>query len=683
MIYNKYLLIFFILFLVCSFIIIYFSTKCDNKTDAQNIPVQNKSIKIENFSDSPRLPNNLIDNGSFQNGKNSSNNINQNGYNKIIKKKNPGPTPYVLHQKRTDQLTYYELLTESLPNSRYNLFFWMSYANDSDSSSSSNSLDLEKLIKIKIQNVDFTNYIPRLTYNIVQKTNIPNDDNTWYLIKYSFTSDDNTKNKMNIYLNYSDNIGFDNMYMTDIVLYRTLLDAENFIFNDELICYTDGYNFQSNTPTWNDLSGEGNDIFWSSVPVSDLSIGSLNSDNLKITGFPANILSNEKFTIIICLNKNYEEEHLDEIMETYLLSIPGNERYSFEIQISNKNNDLFLIVGNDKIKANSNLIIYNKSLLYIIYEDGMMNIYLDGLNILSKEINKLYFNKNPILFNRNKNLNLNFYSILFYNRIIHKKELNEIREYFITNQDKNFNTPDINIFHMDIPTDKSHDNISLFKSSDKKMNDKTNNFEQDLFLDNFDNHSNKLKDKYIKGEELDDCDDNHHAYKKCPRIYKKDGKYMVYSPETKMEKSYGTNLDKARYTYNSNFPMSPTPKELMPGEGKKYLESCPYTIDELNPCYTNICAGVDWSIRDVNKMNMNNKCKKSISNYCQINNNVDDNCIAWHPSKKNDPDAIKYRRYFENPNDYCSPNQFKIEEHPDFNKYIRKDNIPCWGCTVE
>ena len=173
MIYNKYLLIFFILFLVCSFIIIYFSTKCDNKTDAQNIPVQNKSIKIENFSDSPRLPNNLIDNGSFQNGKNSSNNINQNGYNKIIKKKNPGPTPYVLHQKRTDQLTYYELLTESLPNSRYNLFFWMSYANDSDSSSSSNSLDLEKLIKIKIQNVDFTNYIPRLTYNIVQKTNIP------------------------------------------------------------------------------------------------------------------------------------------------------------------------------------------------------------------------------------------------------------------------------------------------------------------------------------------------------------------------------------------------------------------------------------------------------------------------------------------------------------------------------
>jgi hypothetical protein len=45
-------------------------------------------------------------------------------------------------------------------------------------------------------------------------------------------------------------------------------------------------------------------------------------------------------------------------------------------------------------------------------------------------------------------------------------------------------------------------------------------------------------------------------------------------------------------------------------------------------------------------------------------------------------DYIYDQNYFEIPIDYCSVSQFYREDHPDFAKYIKKDNIPCWGCNV-
>ena len=529
-----------------------------------------------------------------------------------------------------------------------------------------------------------------------------NDNNTtWYLLKYTFTSSDQIqKYKMNIYLNYTENLYTEYMYFADVRFYRTLIDAENFIFNNNLICYTDGYNYENNNITWHDLSGNGNDLFWSAIPVKNDTIGSLSMQNLKITGFPSNTLSNDKFTILFCLNKNYEnnasdvvQDSKDEILETYLISIPGNERYSFEIEINGK--DLYLLVGNNKYKASEKLLIYNKSLLCIMYDNGLINIYIDGLNILSQNITKLYFNNSNLIINRNKNLDLNLYSLLFYNRLIEKKELDDIRNYFITNQNKpsndltssSYSTPDINIFHMNAInniTDNSVDN-SLFKPYNKKMNDKIDNFSNDnKFIDNFDNQDYKMKMEALVSEEYE--------YDECPKVYKKEGNYIVFIRPNSYyadlmkysgEKSYGNNLEKARYTYHVNFPKCKIPPILMPGEGKNNYAHCPYIINELNPCYTSACAGVDWSIKNYKDLNLSEKCKKSISNYCQIYHEIDESCSSWHPSKKDDPECREHRRYFEDPNDYCAPGQFKIEEHPDFNKYIKKDSIPCWGCKLD
>ena len=177
----------------------------------------------------------------------------------------------------------------------------------------------------------------------------------------------------------------------------------------------------------------------------------------------------------------------------------------------------------------------------------------------------------------------------------------------------------------------------------------------------------------------------------CPKVYKKDGNYIVYvqpnSYYAKLlnysgEKSYGSNQEKARYTYNINFPKCAIPVELLPGEGKHYNDTCPFIINELNPCFTSSCAGVNWNVENYNELKLNKNCKKAVSNYCQINFNIDDKCKCWDPRYKDDPQCLEMRKYFEDPKDYCSPNMYKIEDHPDFNKYIKKDNIPCWGCNL-
>ena len=343
---HKYLIIFF-LFFICILFLYFINYLFKEKEIEKDIYVEKFYVKTEDKI--KEINNNLIINGNFENGKDSPNHVSQNGYNKIIMKKNPGISSYVLEQKKSDELTYYEFICKNVKNSKYNLYFWLSIENNDIL-----NIDFEKLIKIKIQNNDFTNYIPRLNYNIIQKIILSNNDNNiWYLIKYDFISDNNTTDKLQIYLNYSIDLQYNVYYFTNISLYRVLIDAENFIYNDDLICYADSYNYESNNTTWHDLSGNGNDLFWSNIPLTDYNKGSINTENMKLSGFPSNKLSNNAFTILFCLNKNIVNNEIANNNDIYLISFPGNDRYSFEIQMID--NYLYVICGKDKYKSKNEI----------------------------------------------------------------------------------------------------------------------------------------------------------------------------------------------------------------------------------------------------------------------------------------------------------------------------------------
>jgi hypothetical protein len=744
---NKYINYFIIVCIIL--LILIFSYYIFFKNTGINENEINKLLNIENFASSKyknseknakdtEYPINMIENGSFENGKNIKNNINQDGYNKIIKMKNPSKSSYVLEQKISNDLTYYELISNSIPNSKFVILFWISFENKNIE-----DIDILSLLRVRLRSNTQTNNIPKLNYNIVQKIEI--DNRKWFLLQYNFITDQNTSDKMNIYINYTEKLQDNIIYFAGISMYRILSDAQNFIYNNGLVCYLDAYQYESNSTTWHDLSGFGNDFFWDNIPITDYTKGFINMSNLDLKGNSSNILlNNNEFTIIIVLNEDFENNNTSE--NRYLLTVPGNNKNSFELSINKDNKLLLHLDKNKKIVSTKEVEFFNKSIIIITYKDSEINIYKDGKVIISTNTNKFYFNTNKVIFNKNKDLNMNVYGVLVYNRIIQTNEIEGIRDYFITNSNKDYNNPNINNYQMDNNLYNNHPiNTASPYYNTINTQEQYKNISDDIFGDTFSNQYNDVSscakncqdmcrkfldsnngfDKYkecINGcknviyECKTFCEDNKNKnsiycnnnsnncnndnieqeddnlYDRCPIAYKKDGKYYVYIfPNTKYanefnyrhEKSYGSNMTNAKNIYSKNFPDCKIPTELLPGGGKNYLDSCPYTLKESNPCYSEYCSGVNWNVDNYDSLKMNDKCKKSVSNYCHINYDIDENCACWNPKYKNEPKCIKLRKFFENPNDYCAPESFNIEDHPDFSKYIKKDKIPCWGCNIE
>ena len=718
----------------------------DNISNILNNNISNNDFNNINENNIEKDKNNLIINGSFNNGKNTNNFINQNGYNKIIEMKNPTSSNYVLEQRKSEN-TFYEISLESQINSAYLLYFWIKLDNNTDIQ----LFNIEKYINIRIPGKDFQNYLPSKIYTIIKNINY-NDNEKWYLFKIQFNTNNNILDK--IYITFS--LNHNNIcYLTGISLYRVLNDAKNFIFNDKLICYADAMSYESHNNIFRDLSGQGNDLTLSNIPTSNMSSGYIDLDNTKITGFSSNIINNEAFTIFLIINKQNDqpkvnsliEENInnkelnkdtskqnpDNIYEKILLSFPGNNKYSFEISIYKD----YLYLFNDKIKVKSSekLNYFNKASLSIIYKDNSINIFMDGLNILNTKIDKIYFNKNNFIINKNKNIDLYLYSFLIYNKVLSSTDLKDIREYFITNQNKDYNKLPNILEHSfeDVFYQKNNPNPLIKPFEDLNMNGVINN---DTFQNKYNNQSNALKNicidncnnlckqylygtspdlkKYKKCAEnckyvLQECNnfcaddsnksslycnvsnnnDNDNDNIICPKVYKKNGQYIVYILPNSYysniftgEKSFGRNIDKARHMYSINFPKCIIPNELYRGNNNTN-NNCPYVINDLNPCNTGHCVDVNWNVKDYNKLKLNDKCKKAVSNYCHINYDYDENCICWDPAYKDNTECIKVRKFFENPKDYCLPGSFNIEDHPDFNKYIKKDNIPCWGCDLK
>ena len=750
--FNKYVFItiLFILAILLIILGVYLFTynphkNLNNKYESDEI-YNCKECSIENFSSTIKENyDNLIGNGNFENGTDITNPVNKSGINKIISKPNPGKSSYVLQQQKSSELTFYQITCDSVKNSKYIFFFWMCVSNnDNMIVENLNNMNFQNLIKIKILNEDNSSYNVKLNFSVVQKIIIENNQSAWFLIKYDFITGPNIQNTMNIFLNYSSNIMFDNFYFTNVSLYRSLIDAENFIYNRQLISYVDGYHYESNSETWHDLSGSGNDLFWSSIPKVDNDKGCINTLNYKLTGFSSNKFISDKFCILIVLNKGDSvEESVEESdsEDKYLISIPGNDKYAFEIKLVDKN--LHLIYDSNDVVSSREIILYNKGLLAILFDNNNINIFHDGINILSTTIRKCYFNSDKIIINRNSNLNVNLYSLLFFVRIIESIELDKIREYFIMNNNKNFSKIDINIYHMSANAEYSaiYDNNNyLVNPEDKKyIYNNYTHYEEDYDID-FDNVDTRIKiangrkcfnectnlcNIFLKNgnsskhtECINNCknvlnscynfcnieDNKSNPYcsgtinpseivdNQCPTVSLKDGNYIVYlAPNTYYanlynysgERNYGKSMARARRLYHINFPKCPIPDILIPSGGHPFNNTCPYVVNELNPCHVSVCADVNWDVTDFNDLNLDKPCKKIVSNYCQINYELDDKCICWDPKYKDDPKCIEFRKYFEDPTDYCAPSQFNIEDHPDFNKYIKKNNIPCWGCTVD
>ncbi len=716
---------------------------------------ENKIKVKENFENqnTTSYPKNLISNGSFENGTKPNNYVSQSGSNKVINFSNPSFSPYVLQQTQTGELTFYELQSYCEDNAQYMLLLWTSFRN-SDQSKPVENIDLSKILQVRVLKKDGTNNIPSLTYKIIQKVNLQNDVDSWYLVSYNWSTIADTDNLMNIYLNYTSTLQSNYQYFTGLKLYKVLPDAQNFIYNDKLNLFLDGYHASATSKIWNDNSTYGNDLNWSTNPSINTSYGFVNTNNNLLTGRTSTQLfgdANSSFTFIFVLNKNNATTILDEEEEIndssnikVLLLIPGNNTYSLKLSLDTDLNQFILDLPNSKsFKTSKNLVLNNETMITLVYTTGgSIQLYQDGNKLIGQGCDKFFYSTtDQIQINPNKNLDINLYAILNYERVVSVDEQKLIRNYFVQNKNKDFTQISINTQDTDYSKSfykSDWSTVSAYNKRDPSQSSTDDNSFQyqysnqssiyqinkanclplanelcQAFIDdvskyqecmrnarnvlpackNYCNDSANKKSLLCEPEKCDSEDSDVFDEKKdCPLAYKRMGNYMVnikpntyYAKEYQYsgEKSYGKDLDNARTAYMMNFPKCKLPEHFKPGEGKNTIAQCPYIIHEGNPCYQSVCAGVEWSESNYKQVEMSDKCKKSISYYCQINADLDDMCKCWREENKENPKCIEYRKYFENPLDYCPPSAFNIEDHPNINKYIKKDNIPCFGCKVE
>ena len=186
--------------------------------------------------------------------------------------------------------------------------------------------------------------------------------------------------------------------------------------------------------------------------------------------------------------------------------------------------------------------------------------------------------------------------------------------------------------------------------------------------------------------------DNIKVTNSCPNVFQQNGNYYVHVPKTSfyghvygntnLTKNYGPSKENARTVYQQNYPKCELPDSL---KDQTIVDpnQCPYIIDERNPCTSSNCKNVGWGDDNFDTSSLSQECKNDIINYCKNNHPLDPNCASWKPENKNDPQSQAHRRQFEDlcDND-CLPGTHAIESHPEFNQYIKKDNIPCWNCNL-
>ncbi len=743
-------------------------------------------LKIkENFENGTQqntvqYPKNLITNGSFENGNKPSNYIDQSGSNKIINFSNPSFSPYVLQQTQTDELTFYALQSYCEDNSKYMLLLWTSFRN-LDGSKPVENIDLSKILNVRILKKD-SNNIPTISYKIIQKVNLQDDVDSWYLVSFNWSTPGDTDNLMNIYLNYTATMQSTYQYFTGLKLYKVLPEAENFIYNDKLNLYLDGYHATASSKVWNDNSTYGNDFNWKTNPSVNQGYGFVNTNNNTLSGRTSTQILGEgdsSFTFVLVMSKEnttstttsttygtsaigYDEttseeteafnngSYFEDSLNTKtVLLIPGNTNYSVKVDLDIVKNRFIVSLPNSSGTGGSggatveNLVLNNETMISFVYTTGgTFKMYQDGNELLSIKCDKLYYsNTDQIQIIPNSDINMNLYAVLNYQRVVEKEELQLIRNYFLQNKNKDFtqisiNTQDTDYSNLFYKSDWSTvsaynkrdpnqaftgDNLFLYKygnqSSIYQINkanclplanelcqafiDDVNKYQDCMrnaknVLPACKNYCNDSANKNSLLCEPDKCDSEDSEVfdekKDCPLAYKRFNNFMVnikpntyYAKEYQYsgEKSYGQDLQNARTMYMMNFPKCKLPENLKPGEGKNTIEQCPYIIHEGNPCYQSVCAGVEWNESNYKNLNMSDKCKKAVSYYCQINADLDDMCKCWKEENKENPKCVEYRKFFENPLDYCPPSAFNIEDHPNMNQYIKKDKIPCFGCKVE
>jgi len=645
--------------------------------------------KNEYFTNFASQKNNLIHNGSFEGGKDITEKIKVEGNNQIVVLENPGASSYVLKQSHMPNGQNYYLLKVAIePDEHYRLGFWYTCEGGSDLE--------ETLLKLEIKDKNHRNHTLRGNTIIKQKAQI--DGREWYLIEFHLQVPASLlDNNLYIYLGY--NMLNGTRYYTDVSLNKYLTDVPGFNITNGLQVFLEGKSLDPaehiHNMIWKDVSEKGNDFSWQNKPKYHPD-GYYHTYGNSLRGPSGQrLFKNELFSIGLHLEvaesvekpKNGEENLVTNYRE--LIRIPGNNEFSLRIWIPLFYGKIVLDIADVRYETTRDVITRNNNIYFFNYDGTSLQVYVNNA-LISTLVpkNKIHFNNQNVVINYDNNLRSNLYNIIMYDRVLKNDETNYIVKYLQKGNAENKSVVQRWFHHLA----GSEGVTGIGTGTTKKIVEGNQNAVDDYGKKNqpsCGNGSNSSGSASGSGSKNGkDC-----WVGECPKVVFQKDEYWVFIPSgSRLQKmvgycgykSYGRDQANARKMFRINFPSCKIPDILVTPKRHPNFGKCPYIIRDGNPCFSEACADVDWSIKNPRDAKLSHKCRRDINHYCERYNKYDPSCMCWKPQYRDSEECVKFRRNFLDPHDYnCKINYFKIEEHPDISNYVRKDRIPCWGCNLD
>lgn len=588
---------------------------------------------------------NIIQNGNFNNGTDISNMISKENNFSIISFENPDNLSHVLKQSSFNNKGY-NISLDIPKNTNYVLSYWL--GSDNEYNGTNNTVEI----------IGDSERIRNTTK--VTNTQTINNVN-WKQIETKFNSSKNKKIKLNIGKTGSFSNGF-RLY-SDFVLNAHLDNISDFYFLNKLIAFF----VVNKNSEGNFIKSEVNNHtiqFQNPLNISNdlLSLkdnyGQLPDSN-KI--FPNNTFNNE-FSIMF----SYKGEEYD---NGSLLRIDAVNDINSGIEIDIKYNtgiDNTLIVTIGGLRNTFNVGITNKLVNYFVtYNRNKTRLYIDGAEINAVTIEKivetqnlgtcpdgwLYEGNNKCVNKSNKNVG----SCGNFAKFNNKNNKNKLK------WSEKCNVVWKNCAILD------KNNTAPNNETSCKQNTKLHFANVPAKLNNDSNLKGSLKALLIYNKELSSQD--------VVGI----NKYFIVKGSMLSLDNICNRPVMVRDSIDKDIVSTPNTDS-----------DCPFNDNRI--CRSAECSCVNWTTLS----NVSQQCKLTVNAYCK-NNYDDKKCVDLRNRKcKKISDESKVKKQVDNnellilKNEIANLKKQQVSEKDctncdnkiDLSKYVKKDNIPCWGCKL-
>ena len=136
-------------------------------------------------------------------------------------------------------------------------------------------------------------------------------------------------------------------------------------------------------------------------------------------------LNNEEFSIILVCSSMGGDGNGE------IINIPGNQKTAFAINMPNSYGSIICDIVDKKYTLDNQILVENTNVYVFSYKNNKMDVYVNDILVQTiKDIDNIYFNKNPIIINQYRDCQIKLYSLLIYNKKLESSDVKFINNIF-------------------------------------------------------------------------------------------------------------------------------------------------------------------------------------------------------------------------------------------------------------